>query len=179
MPWKPSKKTTSIFLLSYNVNVVQLQSYLCYGLDFRYIFLKIVQSLSRVWCLVTPWPAALQASPSFAISRRLLKLMSFESAVPFSHLILCCPLLKLFIKYLYVFIWFLALLGLPRCSGPPLAVARSRGSSPGGCVPLPVKLLLLHRTGSGCTGFNSWCAWLSCLASQASEHRVSSHGAQA
>ena len=43
----------------------------------------------------TPRTAARQASLSFAISRSLLRLMSFESVVPSNHLILCRPLLLL------------------------------------------------------------------------------------
>ena len=41
-----------------------------------------VQSLSRVWLLVTPWTAAHQASLSIINSRSLLKLMSIESVMP-------------------------------------------------------------------------------------------------
>ena len=44
---------------------------------------------------VAPWTAARQASPSFTISRSLLKLMSTESVMPSNHLILCRPLLLL------------------------------------------------------------------------------------
>ena len=52
-----------------------------------------VQSLSRVRLFVTPWTAALQASLSITNSRSLLKLISFESVMPFNHLILCHSLL--------------------------------------------------------------------------------------
>ena len=54
-----------------------------------------VQSLSHVRLFVTPWSAAHQASLSITNSRSLLKLMSIESVMPSSHLILCCPLLLL------------------------------------------------------------------------------------
>ena len=54
-----------------------------------------VQSLSRVQLFATPWTAARQASLSITNSWRLLKLMSIESVMPSSHLILCCPLLLL------------------------------------------------------------------------------------
>ena len=54
-----------------------------------------VQSLSRVRRFVTPWPAARQASLSITNSRSLLKLMSFESVMPSTHLILCRPLFLL------------------------------------------------------------------------------------
>ena len=51
-----------------------------------------VQSLSRVWLFPTPWIAACQASLSITISRSSLKLTCIELVMPFSHLILCCPL---------------------------------------------------------------------------------------
>ena len=54
-----------------------------------------VQSLSRVWLFATPWTAACQASLSITNSRSSLKLTSIESVMPFSHLILCRPLLLL------------------------------------------------------------------------------------
>ena len=56
---------------------------------------SFVQSLSGVQLFVTPWSAAHQASLSITNSRSLLKLMSIESVMPSSHLILCCPLLLL------------------------------------------------------------------------------------
>ena len=54
-----------------------------------------VQLLSRVWLFVTPWIAACQASLSITNSRSSLILMSIESVMPSSHLILCHPLLLL------------------------------------------------------------------------------------
>ena len=54
-----------------------------------------VQSLSRVWLFATPWITAHQASLSITNFRSLFKLMSIKSVIPFSHLILCCPLLLL------------------------------------------------------------------------------------
>ena len=39
------------------------------------------------------WTIARQASLSFTVSQSLLKLMSIQSVMPFSHLILCHPLL--------------------------------------------------------------------------------------
>ena len=44
---------------------------------------------------VTPWTAARQASLSITNSCSLLKVMSIESVMPSSHLILCRPLLPL------------------------------------------------------------------------------------
>ena len=54
-----------------------------------------VQLLSRVRLFVTPWIAARQASLSITNTQSLLKLMSIESVMLTSHLILCCPLLLL------------------------------------------------------------------------------------
>ena len=54
-----------------------------------------IQSLSRVRLFETPWTAARQASLSITSFRSLPKLMSIESVMPSSHLILCHPLLLL------------------------------------------------------------------------------------
>ena len=54
-----------------------------------------VQSFSRVWLFATPWIAAPKASLSITNSRSSLRLTSIKSVMPFSHLILCCPLLLL------------------------------------------------------------------------------------
>ena len=54
-----------------------------------------VQPLSHVPLFVSPWTAACEASLSITNSRSLLKLMSIESVMPSSHLILCRPLLLL------------------------------------------------------------------------------------
>ena len=51
-----------------------------------------VQSLSRVRLFATPRNAAHQAFLSITNSRSSLKLMSIESVMPSSHLILCRPL---------------------------------------------------------------------------------------
>ena len=59
-----------------------------------YLF-SSVQSLSHVWLFVTPWTIERQASLSITSSGSLLKLMSIESVMPSSHLILCHPLLLL------------------------------------------------------------------------------------
>ena len=54
-----------------------------------------VQLLSCVRLFATPWIAARQASLSITNSWSLPKLMSIKSVMPFSHLILCRPLLLL------------------------------------------------------------------------------------
>ena len=60
-----------------------------------YVLILVVQSLSCVQLLTTPWTAGHQASLSFTISQSLLKLMSTESVISSNHLILCHPLLLL------------------------------------------------------------------------------------
>ena len=54
-----------------------------------------VQSLSRVWLFATPWITARQASLSITNSRSSPRLMSIETVMPSSHLILFRPLLLL------------------------------------------------------------------------------------
>ena len=54
-----------------------------------------LQLLSRVWLFVTPWTAAHQASLSLTNSQSSPKLLSIESVMPSSHLILCRPLFLL------------------------------------------------------------------------------------
>ena len=49
----------------------------------------VVQSLSRVQLFVAPWPAARQASLSFAISPSLLRLACIQSVMPSNHFIFC------------------------------------------------------------------------------------------
>ena len=58
-------------------------------------FSQFSRSVVDVWLFVTPWIAARQASLFITNSRSLLKLMSIESVMPSSHLILCRPLLLL------------------------------------------------------------------------------------
>ena len=54
-----------------------------------------VQWLSRVRLFETPWITACQASLSITNSQSSLRLMSIESGMPSTHLILCRPLLLL------------------------------------------------------------------------------------
>ena len=54
--------------------------------------LSSVQSLSHVQLFATPWTTAHQASLSSTNSRSFLKLVSIESVMPSTHLILCHPL---------------------------------------------------------------------------------------
>ena len=65
-----------------------------YVISANYLF-SSVQSLSRVLLFATPWIAARQASLSITNSRSSRRLMSIESVMPSSHLILYPPLLLL------------------------------------------------------------------------------------
>ena len=60
-----------------------------------YVQFSSVQSLSRVRLFVTPWIATRQASLSITNSWSSLRLISIESVMSSSHLILCHPLLLL------------------------------------------------------------------------------------
>ena len=60
---------------------------------FIVVKLTIVQPLSPVELLVTPWTAACKASLSFTISQSSPKIMSIDLVMPSNHLILCCTLL--------------------------------------------------------------------------------------
>ena len=51
--------------------------------------------IAHVQLFVTPWTTANQASLSFDIPHSLLKLLSIESVILSSHLILCYPFLLL------------------------------------------------------------------------------------
>ena len=64
-----------------------------YSSNIRYHWSQIRsdQSLSCVWFFATPWIAAYQVSLSITNSRSSLRLMSIESVMPSSHLILCRP----------------------------------------------------------------------------------------
>ena len=58
-------------------------------------FIHSFQSLSHVRLFATPWISAHQATPSITNSQSSLRLMSIESVMPSSHLILCHPILLL------------------------------------------------------------------------------------
>ena len=68
-------------------------SEMAHTLFVEYTQFSSVHSLSRVRLFVTPWTAACRASMSITNYHSLLKLMSIESVMLLSHLILCHPLL--------------------------------------------------------------------------------------
>ena len=63
-----------------------MSEYLIWGLIF--ILFLLVLSLSHVWPIATPWTAPRQASLSFTISWRFLKLMYTESVMSSNHLLI-------------------------------------------------------------------------------------------
>ena len=91
LPWRRKWHPTPVFLPGKSHGQRSLMGYV----KFSSIQFSSVQSLSRVQLFVTPWIAAQQASLSITNSRSSLKLMSNESVMPSSHLILCHTLLFL------------------------------------------------------------------------------------
>ena len=104
MLYKDYFKTISLFRVLKNIQ----QSSLCYTVDHSWLSLLNIavctwickrirsdQSLSRVQLFATPWIAAHQASLSITNSQSSTRLMSIESVMPSSHVILCRPLLLL------------------------------------------------------------------------------------
>ena len=61
----------------------------------KFLLFSSVQLLSCIWLFVIPWIAARQASLSITNSQSSRKLMSIDSEMPSSHLILCRPLFLL------------------------------------------------------------------------------------
>ena len=80
---------SNLFLLLYSYRITESKPYLLGGLP------SIQFSHSVMSDSVTPQTAACQVSLSITNSQSSLKLMSLESAMPSSHLILCHPLLLL------------------------------------------------------------------------------------
>ena len=70
-------------------------SVLCLKVYCPFIFIQFSSVAQSCPTLCNPWIAARQASLSITISRSSPKLMSIESVMPSSHLILCRPLLLL------------------------------------------------------------------------------------
>ena len=93
MVWKNNRyyyNFSQKFNCSSKVEIIVSVWLLFFGVQF-----SSVESLHRVRLFATPWIAARQASLSITNSRSSLKLMSIESLMPSSHLILYRPLLLL------------------------------------------------------------------------------------
>ena len=67
----------------------------CSAADGHLVLPSQLLRLSRVRLFAALWTASRRAFLSFTTFQNLLTLMPIESAMPSSHLILCCPLLLL------------------------------------------------------------------------------------
>ena len=92
--WRESKWGIQVKALSRGA-VSQAPTQIAFCLFPLPVQFSSVQSLSSVWLFATPRTTARQASLSITNTPSLLKLMSIESVMPSSHLILCRPLLLL------------------------------------------------------------------------------------
>ena len=88
---RPCKQQKSLDHTCLTSLLVQEDSLLVF-LHISRVQFSSLQSLSHVRLFETSWTAACQAFLSITNSWSLLKLMSIELVMPFSHLILCCPL---------------------------------------------------------------------------------------
>ena len=95
VPWCPVCLERALVIIPVIIQIIICVYIYIYIYTHIYICISSVQSLSRVWLFATPWIAARQASLSITNSWSLPKLMSIESVMPSSHLILCRPLLLL------------------------------------------------------------------------------------
>ena len=86
-----SLKTPNYFASGFFTTEPPGKPHLCLSL----VQFSSFQLLSGVRLFATPWITARQASLSITNSQSSLKLTSIESVMPFSHLILCRPLLLL------------------------------------------------------------------------------------
>ena len=93
MPFNILMMPTHCFLMRYNIVTIHYIIMLPFCKSV-YISISSVQSLSHVQLFATPWITARQASLSITNSWSPPKLMSIESVMPSSHLILCHPLLS-------------------------------------------------------------------------------------
>ena len=86
---------TYIMPLNPALKMAQMVNFMLFLFCYSSVLFSSVQLLSRVRLFATPWIAARQASLSITNSQSSPKLMSIESVMPSSHLILCHPLLLL------------------------------------------------------------------------------------
>ena len=95
LKYEKKKSQTQLFcfvLLLENICPITFWTYF-YRLKSGWI--SSVQLLSPILLFAAPWITAHQASLSITNSRSLRKVMSIESVMPSSHLVLCYPLLLL------------------------------------------------------------------------------------
>ena len=86
---------TYIIPLNPALKMAQMVNFMLFLFCYNSVLFSSVQSLSCVRLFATPWTAARQASLSITNSQSSPKLMSIQSVMPSSHLILCRPLLLL------------------------------------------------------------------------------------
>ena len=95
----PSIRVALLFFFFFNFQGVEFLKFIVDSFNYYLITLYFSWgcccSVTLVRLFLMPWTAACQASLSFIISQSLLRLMSFESMMPSSHLIRCRPLLLL------------------------------------------------------------------------------------
>ena len=93
--WVPGSQGS--VLASCQCEVLQLSLPSCCHQSELFVFYwcVVVQSLSHMQLIATPWTAACQASLTSTISWSWLKFMSIESVMLSNHLILCHPFLLL------------------------------------------------------------------------------------
>ena len=95
----PSTGVALLFFFFFNFQGVEFLKFILDSFNYYLITLYFSWgcccSVTLVRLFLTPWTAACQASLSFIISQSLLRLMSFESMMPSSHLICCHPLFLL------------------------------------------------------------------------------------
>ena len=87
-------RTPSVLFKKKNPSLKAIREFESFEHELSSLFPFVVQSLSRVQLLVTPWTVACRL-PCPTLSQSLLKLMSIESVMPSSHFILCRPLFLL------------------------------------------------------------------------------------
>ena len=91
-----------MFFVACMANIIQVFTLREDFLDLWHSQFNSVQSLSRVRLFATPWIAVCQASLPITNSWSSLRLMSMESVMPSSLLILCHPLLLLPLIFLNI-----------------------------------------------------------------------------
>ena len=96
------RKYSIMFMFIFGLNTCTTHSihnlvwfYINFHIKMPYLIVVVVQLLSHVQLVVTPWTAAHQAFLSITNSQSLLKLMSIELMMPSNHLILCPPFVLL------------------------------------------------------------------------------------
>ena len=90
-----SQKYLLLFQTPHRVILWCISSIILFNEHYFLIFIFVFHLLNHVQLLVSPWTAAHQASLSFTISWRFLKLMHIESMMPYNHVMLCHHLILL------------------------------------------------------------------------------------